>query len=207
MEKRKLLVQYVMEGNDEEALELAKELVKEVNPKLLLEDLTEGMRELGQKFERLEVFLPELMVAADALEQVTAIIEPLLESEDVVEKEKVVMATVKGDVHEIGKNIVSMVLKANGLEVIDLGKDVSSADIIKAAQENEAKVIGLSALMTTTMPSQKEVIDLLKDMGIRDKFKVLVGGAPVSKDWADSIGADGYAEDAFKTVDLVKSIL
>ncbi len=207
MEKRKLLVQYVMEGNDEEALELAKELVKEVNPKLLLEDLTEGMRELGQKFERLEVFLPELMVAADALEQVTAIIEPLLESEDVVEKEKVVMATVKGDVHEIGKNIVSMVLKANGFEVIDLGKDVSSADIIKAAQENEAKVIGLSALMTTTMPSQKEVIDLLKDIGIRDKFKVLVGGAPVSKDWADSIGADGYAEDAFKTVDLVKSIL
>jgi corrinoid protein of di/trimethylamine methyltransferase len=207
MEKRKMLVQYVMEGNDEEALELAKELVKEVNPKLLLEDLTEGMRELGQKFERLEVFLPELMVAADALEQVTAIIEPLLESEDVVEKEKVVMATVKGDVHEIGKNIVSMVLKANGLEVIDLGKDVSSAEIIKAAQENEAKVIGLSALMTTTMPSQKEVIDLLKDMGIRDKFKVLVGGAPVSKDWADSIGADGYAEDAFKTVDLVKSIL
>jgi corrinoid protein of di/trimethylamine methyltransferase len=207
MEKRKMLVQYVMEGNDEEALELAKELVKEVNPKLLLEDLTEGMRELGQKFERLEVFLPELMVAADALEQVIAIIEPLLESEDVVEKEKVVMATVKGDVHEIGKNIVSMVLKANGLEVIDLGKDVSSAEIIKAAQENEAKVIGLSALMTTTMPSQKEVIDLLKDMGIRDKFKVLVGGAPVSKDWADSIGADGYAEDAFKTVDLVKSIL
>lgn len=202
-----MLVQYVMEGNDEEALELAKELVKEVNPKLLLEDLTEGMRELGQKFERLEVFLPELMVAADALEQVIAIIEPLLESEDVVEKEKVVMATVKGDVHEIGKNIVSMVLKANGLEVIDLGKDVSSAEIIKAAQENEAKVIGLSALMTTTMPSQKEVIDLLKDMGIRDKFKVLVGGAPVSKDWADSIGADGYAEDAFKTVDLVKSIL
>lgn len=207
MEKRKMLVQYVMEGNDEEALELAKELVKEVNPKLLLEDLTEGMRELGQKFERFEVFLPELMVAADALEQVIAIIEPLLESEDVVEKEKVVMATVKGDVHEIGKNIVSMVLKANGFEVIDLGKDVSSAEIIKAAQENEAKVIGLSALMTTTMPSQKEVIDLLKDMGIRDKFKVLVGGAPVSKDWADSIGADGYAEDAFKTVDLVKSIL
>jgi len=207
MEKRKLLVQYVMEGNDEKALELAKELVKEVNPKLLLEDLTEGMRELGQKFERLEVFLPELMVAADALEQVTAIIEPLLESEDIVEKEKVVMATVKGDVHEIGKNIVSMVLKANGFEVIDLGKDVSATNIIKTAQENEAKIIGLSALMTTTMPSQKEVIDLLKDMGLRDKFKVLVGGAPVSKNWADSIGADGYAEDAFKTVDLVKSIL
>ena len=146
------------------------------------------------------------MVAADTFMEIMKLLDPLLQKNEKSEKVKIVLATVKGDVHEIGKNILAIVLKSNGYEIIDEGRDADPLDIIKAAELNNASIIGLSALMTTTMPSQRELINILQDQGKRSKFKILVGGAPVSAEWASKIGADGYAEDAFKAVKLVKEI-
>lgn len=208
MNRREELVQYVKDGDSSNALTLVKELVNEVEAKEIIDDLTKGMREVGESFEKSEIFLPEMMLASETLIEMMSILKPLFkEKGGEEEKIKIVMATVKGDVHEIGKNIVSLVLKANGYEVVDLGKNVDPIDIINGAELNNAQVIGLSALMTTTMPSQKEVITMLKDKGMRDKFKVIVGGAPVSSDWATEIEADGYAKDAFKAVKLVDDIV
>lgn len=208
MNRREKLVQYVKDGDSSNALTLVKELVNEVEPKEIIDDLTKGMREVGESFEKSEIFLPEMMLASETLMEMMSILKPLFkEKGGEEEKIKIVIATVKGDVHEIGKNIVSLVLKANGYEVVDLGRNVDPLDIINSAVLNNAQVIGLSALMTTTMPSQKEVITMLKDKGMRDKFKVIVGGAPVSSDWATEIEADGYAKDAFKAVKLVDDIV
>jgi len=208
MNRREKLVQYVKDGDSSNALTLVKELVNEVEPKEIIDDLTKGMREVGESFEKSEIFLPEMMLASETLIEIMSILKPLFkEKGEEEEKIKIVIATVKGDVHEIGKNIVSLVLKANGYEVVDLGRNVDPLDIINNAVLNNAQVIGLSALMTTTMPSQKEVITMLKDKGMRGKFKVIVGGAPVSSDWAIEIEADGYAKDAFKAVKLVEDIV
>jgi len=202
------LVQYVKDGDTKNALTLVKELASEIDLKEMIGDLTKGMREVGESFEKSEIFLPEMMLASEALIEVMSVLKPLFkEKGEEEEKIKVVMATVKGDVHEIGKNIVSLVLKANGYEIVDLGRNVDPLNIIKGAESNNAKVIGLSALMTTTMPAQEELIKMLKDKGMRDKFKVVVGGAPVSSNWASEIGADGYAKDAFQAVHLIDSIL
>jgi len=208
MDRKEKLVQYVKDGDTQNALTLVKELVNEINPEEMIDDLTKGMREVGERFERSEIFLPEMMLASETLIEVMSVLKPLFkERGEEEEKIKIVMATVKGDVHEIGKNIVSLVLKANGYEIVDLGRNVDPLDIINGAESNNAKIIGLSALMTTTMPAQKEVITILKDKGMRNKFRVVVGGAPVSSNWASEIGADGYAKDAFKAVHLVDSIL
>ncbi|MCD6472944.1 cobalamin-dependent protein [Candidatus Aerophobetes bacterium] len=208
MDKRGKLVQYVKDGDTKNALTLVKELASEIDLKEMIGDLTKGMREVGESFEKSEIFLPEMMLASEALIEVMSVLKPLFkEKGEEEEKIKVVMATVKGDVHEIGKNIVSLVLKANGYEIVDLGRNVDPLNIIKGAESNNVKVIGLSALMTTTMPAQEELIKMLKDKGVRDKFKVVVGGAPVSSNWASEIGADGYAKDAFQAVCLIDSIL
>lgn len=208
MNRREELVQYVKDGDSSNALTLVKELVNEVEPKEIIDDLTKGMREVGESFEKSEIFLPEMMLASETLIEMMSILKPLFkEKGEEEEKIKIVIATVTGDVHEIGKNIVSLVLKANGYEVVDLGRNVDPLDIINGAVLNNAQVIALSALMTTTMPSQKEVITMLKDKGMRGKFKVIVGGAPVSSDWATEIEADGYAKDAFGAVKLVDDIV
>jgi trimethylamine corrinoid protein len=206
MKKSERLIQFIKDGDDSSALNLVKEIVSEISPREIIGDLTTFMRELGEKFEKFEIFLPDLMVAADTFMEVMKVLEPLLQKDEKKEKVKIVLATVKGDIHEIGKNILAIVLKSNGYEIIDAGRDADPLDIIKAAESNNAYLIGLSALMTTTMPSQKEVIDILQDQGKRSKFKILVGGAPVSAEWASQIGADGYAEDAFKAVKLVNEI-
>jgi trimethylamine corrinoid protein len=206
MKKSERLIQFIKDGDDSNALNLVKEIVSEISPREIIGDLTTFMRELGEKFEKFEIFLPDLMVAADTFMEVMKVLEPLLQKDEKKEKVKIVLATVKGDIHEIGKNILAIVLKSNGYEIIDAGRDADPLDIIKAAESNNAYLIGLSALMTTTMPSQKEVIDILQDQGKRSKFKILVGGAPVSAEWASQIGADGYAEDAFKAVKLVNEI-
>lgn len=208
MNRREELVQYVKDGDSSNALTLVKELVNEVEPKEIIDDLTKGMREVGESFEKSEIFLPEMMLASETLIEIMSILKPLFkEKGEEEEKIKIVIATVTGDVHEIGKNIVSLVLKANGYEVVDLGRNVDPLEIINNAVLNNAQVIALSALMTTTMPSQKEVITMLKDKGMRGKFKVIVGGAPVSSDWATEIEADGYAKDAFGAVKLVDDIV
>jgi corrinoid protein of di/trimethylamine methyltransferase len=168
--------------------------------------MTDGMRKMGELFDKKEIFLPELLLASDALMDVMAIVEPELCAGDQAKKKKVIMGTVAGDLHEIGKNLVCMVMKANGYDVIDLGGDVSVESFINTAEEQKADVIGMSSLMTTTMRVQKEVIDQLISENKRDKYKVMIGGAPINQRWADQIGADAYCENAFEVVKYLDSI-
>ncbi len=163
---------------------------------ILEEGLLAGMSVVGEKFKANEVYVPEVLVAARAMKQGVAILRPHLVSEDVEPAGKVVIGTVAGDMHDIGKNLVAMMLEGKGLEVIDLGVDVASEDFINTAIEQGCKVICLSALLTTTMPNMKEVIELAKSKGIRDDVKIMVGGAPVTQAFADDIGADAYTVDA-----------
>lgn len=166
---------------------------------LLAKGYSVAMQELGEQFSAGEVFLPDLMFAAEIMTTVSEKIDEVLNSDsDAVTNSKgiCVFATVEGDVHDIGKGICCSLMKAAGFTVYDLGRDISAEEIVEKAEEVHADIIGLSALLTTTMTCQKEVIDLLIEKGIRDKYKVMVGGAPVTARWAEKIGADAYTEDA-----------
>jgi methanogenic corrinoid protein MtbC1 len=155
------------------------------------------MGQIGEKFARLEIFLPEMMMSGEAMSVVVQLLIPLLKEQGSrVSKGKVVLGTVKGDLHEIGKNIVKLMLESNFYEVKDLGVDADPVVFIKEAEAMGATVIGASALMSTTLPHQKEIIDILQDKGLRDKYKVIIGGAPTTQEWADQIGADLYCPDA-----------
>jgi methanogenic corrinoid protein MtbC1 len=167
------------------------------------------MNKLGKLFERLEIFLPQLIFAGEALKAVVDILRPkIMETgEQSVPKCKVVIGVVSGDLHEIGKNIVKLMLETNGFEVKDLGYDVDSLNFIKEAEAMGADIIGASSLMTTTMPGQKEIIELLKAKGIRDRFKVVIGGAPTGKEWAGQIGADLWCEDATSAPRMMAELL
>jgi corrinoid protein of di/trimethylamine methyltransferase len=176
-----------------------------MEPLAVVDALTEGIREVGNRFERMEIFLPEMMLAAQAMQKALEPLEPYLErgKERREQKGTVVIGTVEGDIHEIGKHIVALLLEVNGFTVHDLGPDVNALDFIKKAQEVKADIIGASALMTTTMPGQQEIIELLKDMGLRDRFHVAVGGTPVTQEWAEEIGADSWGENAIKAVAIL----
>jgi trimethylamine corrinoid protein len=165
---------------------------------ILAEGFSVGIREVGDLFSEGVVFLPQLMMTADVMQKVSAVADNYQkEHGQAVEKKGVmVLATVSGDVHDIGKGIVVSLVRSQGIEVIDLGRDVSVEDIIAAAEEHNADLIGTSALLTTTMTEQKKLEDMLREKGIRDKYKTMVGGAPATQRWADKIGADAYAEDA-----------
>ncbi len=171
--------------------------------------LSKGMEIVGAKFESGEFFLPELLMAVDTFNVAMEIINPVIaaKKQKVSKKGTVLLATVKGDLHNIGKNIVSTVLEINGFEVVDIGIDQSTINIIEEAEKNKADIIGLSSVMTTTMPNQKELIDVLGEMKIRDKYFVLVGGGPVTQKWADEIGADGYGDTAVDAVNISKELL
>lgn len=172
---------------------------------ILENGLLAGMSVVGEKFKANEVYVPEVLVAARAMKQGVAILRPHLISEDVEPAGKVVIGTVAGDMHDIGKNLVAMMLEGKGLEVIDLGVDVASEDFINTAIEQGCKIICLSALLTTTMPNMKAVIDLAKEKGIRDDVKIMVGGAPVTQAFADEIGADAYTVDAASAAEAAYS--
>lgn len=176
---------------------------------LLTQGYSAGMQELGDLFAQEEVFLPDLMYASEIMETVSSRMEKEMENAAAVIEDKgtIVFATVEGDVHDIGKGICCSLLKANGFKVYDLGKDVSAEAIVAKAEEVNAQIIGLSALLTTTMMVQEEVIRLLKEKGIRDKYKVIVGGAPVTETWAKQIGADGYSGDASECVKLAAELV
>lgn len=178
-------------------------------PGLLTGGYSAGMQELGDLFSQKEVFLPDLMYAAEIMQNVSDRVEEEMDSDAAAADSKgtVVFATVEGDVHDIGKGICCSLLKASGYTVVDMGKDVSAQAIVDKAVEVKAQIIGLSALLTTTMMVQKEVIELLKEKGIRDQFKVIVGGAPVTAAWAEQIGADGYSGDATECVKLAASLI
>jgi dimethylamine corrinoid protein len=188
------------------AVEKAKEVME---PSEIIEQgLSAGMNKVGTLFERGKLFLPHVMMAADAMTTGVKALEADMPAEDKSKKLGVIInATVEGDVHDIGKSIVSTMLQSAGFEVYDLGRDVPTKTIVDKAKEVNANMIGLSALMTTTLQGQREVIDLLKEEGIRNKIKVMVGGAPATQAWADKIGADCYAENASEAVTKAKELL
>lgn len=166
-----------------------------------------AIRELGQAFDRMEIFLPQLVMAADAMKAGVAVLEEALEAGGGTLQKKgvVVLGTVEGDIHDIGKTVVGAMLQANGYDVHDLGVDVPSTRFIQAAQELRADVIALSALLSTTMLFQRDVAELLRNKGLDSKYFTIVGGAPVTQQWADDIGADGYARDAVDAVKVLDS--
>ncbi len=174
--------------------------------KILNEGLIAGMNVVGIKFKNNEFYVPEVLIAARAMHAGMDVIQPLLAKSGIKPVGKVAVGTVKGDLHDIGKNLVVMMLKGGGFEVNDLGIDVSEEKFISAVKEGD-QVIGLSALLTTTMPSMKTIIEALKSAGVRNNVKIMIGGAPVTQSYADEIGADGYAPDAASAVDKAKELI
>jgi corrinoid protein of di/trimethylamine methyltransferase len=175
----------------------------EIDPLEAIEQgLAWGIREVGERFHRYEIYLPQMVMAADAMMEAMKIFESELSEEQLLQLRRgtVVLGTVEGDIHDLGKSIVAMMLKAAGFEVIDLGKDVKTDEFIKTAIDADADIIGASSLMTTTMPYQRDLIEELTRLGMRDRFKVIIGGGPVNREWAEVIGADGYGKDATEAV-------
>jgi 5-methyltetrahydrofolate--homocysteine methyltransferase len=178
-----------------------------IDPKaIVIDGLTKAMEVVGEKFEREEYLIPDMLASAECVGVAMDIMSPHLLQAGVESKGKFVIATVAGDLHDIGKNIVAIMLKGAAYEVIDLGADVPTANIVNAVKEAQAPYLGLSALLTTTMRVMQDVIDGLEAEGIRDNVKVLIGGAPTSKTFADQIGADAHCKDAFVAIDVLKSM-
>ena len=169
--------------------------------------LVEGMNTVSEKFKNNEIFIPEVLISAKAMSSGLEIIKPLLAEANVKSKGKVVIGTVKGDLHDIGKNIVAMMLQGAGFDVVDLGADVPLEKFVEFVRKERADVVGMSALLTTTMIFMKDVIEALKNAGLRENVKVIIGGAPVTESYAAQIQADGYAPDAASAVDLTKKLL
>jgi len=183
-------------------------LQEKIEPKEILEQgLIKGMEVVGIKFKNNEIFLPEVLLASQAMYGGLELLQPKLIESGVKAVGKVIIGTAKGDLHDIGKNLVAMMLKGGGFEVIDLGIDVSPEKFLKAAQEHQPDIVGISALLTTTMIGMMDVITALERAGLRGKIKVMVGGAPVTQEFADEIGVEGYASNAASAVDKAKELL
>ena len=174
--------------------------------KIINEGLTSGMSAVGKKFEAGEYFIPDMLASAEAVGAAMEMLEPHLASSGIKSKGKIIVATVKGDLHDIGKNIVSILLRGSGYAVKDLGNDIEPAGIVQAVKDEKPEFLGLSALLTSTMVHMKETIKALEDEKIRDGVKVIIGGAPVTEEFARSIGADGYGADGFQAVAVVESL-
>jgi trimethylamine corrinoid protein len=199
----------IVKGDAPAAIEVAKRGLSEgIDPvELMNKGFIPGINKVGDLFGSGRLFLPELVMSANAMERATEIINESIPSDQEQTHGRVVIATVEGDVHDIGKTIVVSLLKANGFEVSDLGRDVSMARLIEEADNFDADIIGTSALLTTTMGAQKELEEELKKAGRKDRFKTMVGGAPVTQRWANRIGADGFAENAIEAVEKAKALL
>jgi 5-methyltetrahydrofolate--homocysteine methyltransferase len=197
-------------GDETEAPRIAQELLDQgIEPTRITAALSRTMSRLGEQFQRLDIFVPDLLIAADAFEAVMAVVTPALLRPEVRRERKgtVVLGVVEGDIHTLGKDLVRVLLAADGFQVHDLGRDVKVARFLEAAREHRADIIGMSALMTTTMDRMKAVIDLLVREGARGDYHVMVGGAPVTQQFARQIGADGYAEDAPRAVALANRLV
>lgn len=201
--------EFLQKGRAKNVKALVEQALSEgVDAKAILnEGLLDGMMIVGGKFKRNEVFVPEVLVAARAMNAGLAILEPKLVEIGNEPVGKAVIGTVKGDLHDIGKNLVAMMLKGAGFEVIDLGVDVEAETFIAKAEEVGADVIGMSALLTTTMQSMKDTIELLKEKGLRDKYIVMIGGAPITDSFAEEIGADYYTPDAASAAEIAKEVV
>jgi corrinoid protein of di/trimethylamine methyltransferase len=207
----KKMAQSIIDGDSDAAIALANEAITAgIHPlDAITKGFVVGVNVVGDAFGRGESFLPELVMAGEAMKAAVRVLDPELRKLGTERRTlgRVVLATVEGDIHEIGKTLVGTMMGASGFEVYDLGVDTPSDKIIGKALEVDANIIGMSALLTTTMIRQKEVIEDLKNEGLRDKFKVMVGGAPITRDWVAKIGADGYSEDAVGAVAVAKQLL
>lgn len=205
------LKQAIIDGEAEDARELTRQgLDQGIDPMVLIDKaLTPGINRVGELFANGDYFIPDLVIAGDAMKEAFKILEPILAGDQAQNTVlgRVVLGTVEGDVHEIGKTLVGTMLTANGFWVTDIGSDKTADEFVAAVRENQATLVGASALMTTTMLEQKTIIAALQEAGLRDKVKVMVGGSPVSQSWADEIGADGFAEDAMSAVDLALRLI
>lgn len=199
----------VLEGDEVQVKEWTEKAVAAgIEPLAVINDgLTKGINAVGALFAAGDYFLPDLLLGAKAMDAGIKVLEPLMAGQKRKFLGRVLMGTVQGDLHEIGKNIVIMMLKTAGFEVLDLGIDVPARTFIEQTRNFQPDIIGISALLTTTVNRQKEIIELLEEEGLRKKVKVIIGGAPINQNWADSIGADGYAEDASVAVDVAKRLL
>jgi corrinoid protein of di/trimethylamine methyltransferase len=204
------LTNSVIQGDIGKTEQSAKRAVESgINPLEAIElGLSRGIREVGEKYQKLELYLPDMILAAEAMTAGISLLEKHLPTGAVyTPKESILIATVAGDIHDIGKNIVVALLKASGFRVDDLGKDVPSRDIVQHAESSQPNVIGLSAMLSTTMVAQQQVVMMLKDMKIREKYKVIIGGAPITEDWMKQIGADAYGKDANDAVLKVQELV
>jgi len=203
--------QSIIDGDLQQAAALARQALEQgIDPLVAInEGFVPGINYVGDQFGAGEMFLPDLMLAAEAMKRAMAVFQPEMARRGVQRQYlgKVVLGTVKGDIHEIGKNLVATMLSASGFDVHDLGVDVPFARFAEIAREVDADIVGVSALLTTTMIGQKHVIEALDQMGLRPRTKVIIGGAPVTRGWADEIGADGYSEDAMGAVAVARTLV
>lgn len=199
----------IISGDEMRVSELTQEFLDQGCPakEILDEGLIPGMSVVGQKFQEGEYFIPEMLLSARALNGGLELLRPLLEASDVKPVAKVLVGTVKDDIHDIGKNLVAVMLRGGGFEVIDAGVDVAPDRFVELAKESHVDIIGLSALLTTTMTSMKDTVDAFEADGSRDKVKIMIGGAPVTTDYAQKIGADGYAPNAAAAVEMAKKLI
>jgi 5-methyltetrahydrofolate--homocysteine methyltransferase len=199
----------ILDGNQKATMEKVQQALDQgVDPAAILnEGMIAGMAEVGRLFEEGEYFVPEMLISARAMQSGLSILKPKLVDADIKPQGRVIAGTVRGDLHDIGKNLVCMMLEGAAFEIIDLGSDVSPEKFVEAVRDSGADIVAMSALLTTTMPNMKSTIDALKAAGLREKVKVMVGGAPLTHQYAQDIGADGYAADANRAVALAKSLI
>jgi 5-methyltetrahydrofolate--homocysteine methyltransferase len=204
-----LIADNVIRGQAPKVKALVESALAEGTPvyNILHDGLIKGMSVVGEKFKNNEFYVPEVLIAARAMKTGMELVRPLLADSGVQPVGKVAIGTVKGDLHDIGKNLVAMMLEGAGFEVVDLGIDVSPEKFLDAIQTHGVQLIGMSALLTTTMPGMKTTIDAIREAGLREQVKVFIGGAPVTQRYADEIGADGYARDAASGADKAKELL
>jgi 5-methyltetrahydrofolate--homocysteine methyltransferase len=205
----KLIVDSLIEFDEAKVLKLVQNGLDEgvAAKEILNQGLIAGMDVVGEKMENEDMFIPEVLMAAKVMSAAVGILKPLLAEEDMSAMGRVVIGTVKGDLHDIGKNLVAMMLESAGFEVYNLGVDISPDKFVSEVNEKSANMVCLSALLTTTMPMMKQTIDAVVESGLRDRVKIMVGGAPVTQDYANEIGADGYAPDAGSATKLAKALL
>ena len=209
METLASLVESLVEGQDEQVAQLTQKGVQEglLPLEILNKGLIAGMEVVGRNFKEGEIYVPDVLIAARAMRAGMDILRPLLAELDVPSTGKVILGTVQGDLHDIGKNLVGIMMEGAGFEVIDLGADVSADKFVAAVKEHRPKIVGMSALLTVTMVGMKSVLDSIESQGLRQDVIALVGGAPVTQKFADEIGADGYAHDAVSAVSKAKELL
>jgi corrinoid protein of di/trimethylamine methyltransferase len=209
MENMDKLYEAILKGNLSLAVEMTKIAIEQqVDPKSIIDDyMSKAMDEIGSRFENGKAFVPELLMSARAMKGALELLRPLLANNNIPRVGTIVIGTVKGDLHDIGKNLVASMLEGSGFEVINLGVDISSEKFTASVVEHKPNILCLSALLTTTMNYMKEVIRVLEEAGLRDKVKIMIGGAPISSAFAKEIGADGYSSNANAAVSLAKQLL